>query len=172
MLEPLDFRLSLDSVRGLAILVAERNKGNDASGHDQNDDTDWRHPLVRKQRLTLQHSLLIAILRQHYIAHEQEHGIETKPAIVDLDEIQPSLDIYLGDSGSASRDRERLRQLLENLRSHQLVSAIDADERVTIRPLITHLASPTTLTTLLAHYQTLAETSDAPNQSNPGSSNQ
>lgn len=152
ILEPLDLRLKVDDVRGLAFLVVSEQLFREG---DDNDD-EWSHPLVRRQRLNMEQSLLIAILRQHFIAHEQEAGLGAGEAVVELDELLPQLQLYLGDTGSDARDQKRLRNLLENLKNHGIVSDIDANDQVVIRPIITHLANPENLQNLLSHFRKLA----------------
>ena len=142
ILEPLDLALNIDDVRGLVyIVVAEHVR-------DSGDD-EWTHPLVRRQRLNLEQSLLLAILRQHYIAHEQESGLGSRNAIVELEELIPQLQVYLGDPGSEQAENNRLRNLLDKLKGHGVVSEVDKYDRVTIRPIITHLADPQGLQSLL-----------------------
>ena len=151
ILEPLDLAFEIDDVRGLAyIVVAEHIR-------DSADD-EWSHPLVRRQRLNLEQSLLLAILRQHYIAHEQESGLGARNAIVDLEELIPQLQVYLGDPGSEQAENNRLRNLLDKLKGHGVVSEVDRYGRVTIRPIITHLADPQSLQSLLDTLKQLAST--------------
>lgn len=150
ILEPLDLRLRIDEVRGLAFLTV-------AAELFGEEEDEWSHPLVRRQRLTLEQSLLAAILRQHYVAHEQEAGVGAGDARVALDELLPQLQIYLGDSGSDLKEQKRLHTLLEGLRGHGIVSEIDeASQRVAIRPLVTHLANPESLQNLLHHFRKMA----------------
>jgi hypothetical protein len=162
ILEPLDLHARADEVRGLVFLAVRHNP---LMGRDSNDDEDdWSHPLVRRQRLNLEQTLLVAILRQHYIAHEQNAGSDTSEAMVAVDDLVPQLQVYMGDSGSESRERNRALQLLDQLKGHGLVSAPDTHERVVIRPMITHLANPQTLSTLLhALKQQIASASETPN---------
>ncbi|MDR3432088.1 MAG: DUF4194 domain-containing protein [Rouxiella aceris] len=151
LLEPLDLCLRVDDIRGLAFLVVSEQ------GQKQNsEEDDWVHPLVRRQRLTLEQSLLVAILRQYYVIHEQDVGIGAGNAIVTLDDLLPQLQVYLGDSGSDSKNQKRLRVLLENLKTHGIISDIDDKEQVTIRPIITHLANPETLQALLGQFRQIA----------------
>lgn len=151
ILEPLDLRLKIDDIRGLAFLVvAETFRTND-------DDDEWSHPLIRRQRLTLEQSLMLAILRQHYVVHEQEAGIGAGGAIISLDDLLPSLKLYLGESGSDAKDQKQLRNLLENLKAHGIVSDIDDKDKITIRPIITHVATPQTLQALLQQLKSLAQ---------------
>lgn len=152
ILEPFDLRLKVDDVRGLAFLVVSEQLFSEG---EENDD-EWSHPLVRRQRLTMEQSLLVAILRQYFIAHEQEAGLGAGEATVELDELLPQLQLYLGDTGSDTRDQKRLRSLLDNLKNHGIVSDIDANDQVVIRPIITHLANPENLQNLLHHFRQLA----------------
>ena len=152
ILEPLDLAFEIDDVRGLAYIVV--------AGHirDAGDD-EWSHPLVRRQRLNLEQSLLLAILRQHYIAHEQESGLGALNANVGLDELLPQLQVYLGDPGSEQAEDNRLRNLLDKLKGHGVVSEVDRHDRVTIRPIITHLADVQGLQSLLDTLKQLASSS-------------
>ena len=68
----------------------------------------------------------------------------------------PQLQLYLGDTGSDAKDQKRLRGLLDNLKNHGIVSDIDANDQVVIRPIITHLANPENLQNLLQHFRKLA----------------
>lgn len=152
ILEPFDLRLTVDDVRGLAFLVVSEQLFRDG----EESDDEWTHPLVRRQRLTLEQSLLVAILRQHFIAHEQEAGLGAGEATVELEELLPQLQLYLGDSGSDTRDQKRLRGLLDTLKNHGIVSDIDANDQVVVRPIITHLANPENLQNLLHHFRRVA----------------
>lgn len=153
--EPLDLLLKIDDVRGLAyVVIAEQM----FTTSESDDEDAWSHPLIRRQRLTLEQTLLVAILRQHYVAHEQEAGIGAGGAVIVLEDLMPQLSMYLGDSGSESRDQKRLRNLLDNLKPHGIVSDIDNKDQVTIRPIITHLANPQTLQTLLRYIEQTAKT--------------
>ena len=141
VLANLDLDLRIDDIRGLAYLVVAGSSGGDLD--------EWSHPLVRKQRLTLEQSLLVAILRQQFIAHEIESGVGAAPPQLDIDDLLPHLQAYLGFLGSDQQERKRLLALLEQLKGHGLVSDIDQQERVTVRPIIVHLANPENLQTLL-----------------------
>lgn len=141
MLAVLDLQLEIDDIRGLAFLrVVDANQGSDES---------WLHPLVRRQRMNLEQSLMVAICRQHFVAHELEAGVGDQKAIVHLDDLLPQLNQFLGASGSDERDDKRLRQLLDQLKSYGLVSDIDDNDKVIIRPLIAHVANPDNLKNLI-----------------------
>lgn len=156
VLEWLELRLHIDQIRGLSFLVV-------ATGHTPEDD-EWSHPLVRRQRLTLEQSLLVALLRQQFIAHERDAGVGAGNAQVALDDLLPHLQAYLGDPGSEALERKRLLALLEQLKGHGIVSDIDQQERVTIRPLIAHLANPENLTNLTQELRSMADGHAAPVQ--------
>jgi hypothetical protein len=146
ILEPLDLAMRVDEIRAIAYVVV-------AAQIFEPDEDEWSHPLVRRQRLNLEQSLLIAILRQHFIVHEQEAGVGASEARASLDDLLPRLRDYLGDPGSDSQEDKRLRNLLEQLKVHGIVSEIDTSDQVTIRPIIAHLANPQNLQNLLHVYR-------------------
>jgi hypothetical protein len=145
-LEPLGLSLRIDSHRGVAFVVLGQNPQNITP---TSEDEEWSHPLVRKQRLTLEQSLLLAILRQQFAIHEQEYGVGQALAKIAVDELLPTFMTYVGDSGSDAKNENRLLQLLEQLKTHGIVSEVDKKQEVTIRPLIAHLANPESLAALL-----------------------
>lgn len=146
ILLPLDLKLGIDDIRGLVfVLIGDEYRQEQES--EQSDD--WQHPLVRRQRMNLEQSLLLAILRQQFVAHELEAGVGDQKAVVFLDDLLPQLNQFLGATGSDERDNKRLRQLLEQLKGYGLVSDIDDNERVIIRPLIAHVANPENLKNLI-----------------------
>ncbi|CNC47606.1 DUF4194 domain-containing protein [Yersinia similis] len=154
ILEPLDLSMGIDEVRGLLFVMVRQQ--------ETSEQDDWTHPLVRRQRLNLEQSLLIAILRQHFIAYEQENGIGASQALVAVDDLIPQLQVYLGDLGSDARERTRVINLLDQLKGHGLVSTPDAHERVIVRPIIAHLANPENLQALLAWLRDQVERSELP----------
>lgn len=154
VLEPLDLAMGTDEVRGL-VFITVRQK-------ETAEQDDWSHPLVRRQRLNLEQSLLIAILRQHFIAYEQESGTGASLALVAIDELIPQLQVYLGDLGSDARERTRIITLLDQLKGHGVVSAPDTHDRIIIRPIIAHLANPENLQALLAWLKAQAEGGGTP----------
>ena len=145
-LEPLDLSVRLDEHRGVAFVVVA-DFGNNAD--ESQEAEDWSHPLVRRQRLTLEQSLLIAILRQAFVMHEQEMGIGQTTVKVAVDELLPQFMSFLGDSGSDQKNESRLMNQLDHLKGYGIVSAVDKNQEVTIRPLIAHLANPQSLKALL-----------------------
>lgn len=160
-LEPLDLALRLDTHRGVAFLVIAE------SAFDSTDEGQvWTHPLVRRQRLTLEQSLLVAILRQAFVMHEQESGIGQSAATIAVDDLLPQYLTYFGDSGSDSRNESRLLSLLDQLKTYGIVSEVDNRHEITIRPIVAHLANPESLTALL---RLLREKASVPETSREGS---
>jgi len=143
ILEPFDLALKIDDIRGLAFVVVANIIDN------EEDDDQWSHPLVRRQRLNIEQSLLIAILRKHFVAHELETGIGDNNAVIHLDELLPELNAYLGELGSEMREDKRLRNFLEQLKNYGIVTDVNEHEQVMIRPLIAHVANPENLKNLL-----------------------
>lgn len=154
-LEPLDLALRLDEHRGVAFLVIAESAFDTSS-----DIPDWSHPLVRRQRLTLEQSLLVAMLRQAFVLHEQEAGVGEAQAKVAVEDLVPEFRTYCGDSGSDAKDESRLSNLLDQLKTFGVVSEVDKNGEVTIRPLIAHLANPHSLTALLKVLKERAEGSE------------
>ena len=158
LLEPLDLRVVLDDVRGLAFLAVVPDYAGDDT--DESEQDDWTHPLMKRQRLTLEQSLLLALLRREFLQREQESGTGTAVRIT-VDSLLPQLETYLGSTGSDMQERKRLGQLLENLRTHGMVSDVDAQDCITIRPMIVHLLNPENLQTLLLRLRAVAEQGSA-----------
>ena len=135
LIEPFDFKIRLDDIRGAAVLVVT-------------EQGDWTHPLVRKQRLNLEQSLVVAILRQHFMFCEQEHGIGATVPSYSLQDLKGHTLIYFGNSGSEEKDEKRITTILEQLYSYGLVGEINKYGEFEILPIITHLATPETLDAL------------------------
>ena len=149
-LEPLNLRLQLDEHRGVAFLKVDTN---DTDGSDK----EWSHPLVRRQRLTLEQSMVVAILRQAFISHEQEAGVGEAVARVAVEDLLPQYLTYFEDSGSDAKNESRLLNTLDQLKTHGIVSEVDKRHEVTVRPLIAHLADPASLNSLLKAIEDKAE---------------
>ncbi len=152
-LSVIDFRLQIDGVRGLAFLIVYQNQESDNDAMPMLDG--WAHPLVRRQRLTLQQSLVLAILRQRLMELEQQYGIGYADTYMSLDELNKQFFIYHKSSGSESQDNERVTILVRQLAEHGLV-AIDQNQLL-ISPLIVHLLNPENLIELLKQYQSVSE---------------
>ncbi len=140
-LEPLDLILKLDTHRGVAWIGA----------HSTNDDLDaeWSHPLVRRQRLTLEQSLVIALLRHAFVMHEQEDGIGQSACRVAVDDLLPQYLTYFQDTGSDNKNESNLLRLLDQLKTYGIVSEVDKNQDIFVRPMIAHLANPESLSALL-----------------------
>ena len=154
----LDLRVVVDDVRGLAFLAVVPDYAGDDT--DESEQDDWTHPLMKRQRLTLEQSLLLALLRREFLQREQESGTGTAVRIT-VDSLLPQLETYLGATGSDMQERKRLGQLLENLRTHGMVTEVDAQDCITIRPMIVHLLNPENLQTLLLRLREVAEQGSA-----------
>lgn len=154
LLEPLDLRLEVDDVRGLAFLAVRADE--DIEAVDESEQDDWTHPLMRRQRLNLEQSLLLAILRREFLQREQESGTGAAVRIT-VESLLPQLETYLGTTGSDLQERRRLNQLLDHLRTHGMVSEADAQDCITIRPMIVHLLNPENLQALLLKLRDITE---------------
>lgn len=160
ILEPLDLAMTIDDIRGLAYLHiarSEETEGETTKELEQKIDDEWSHPMVRRQRLNMEQSLLIALLRQNFMTHELEAGIGATQARVALEDLLPQVQLYLGDMGSDAREQTRLRNLLDKLKAHGLVSEVDQHEQIIIRPIIAHVANPDNLKNLLQAFSQQAQ---------------
>lgn len=158
-LSALDLVARVDEVRGLVFLSIAPGGEDDATLLDEDAD-EWSHPLVRRQRLTLEQSLLLAILRQRFVEMEQQQGIGHDSISADWDDVKSQFFLYIESSGSDSKDDERLHTVLRQLAEHGVVGKV-AETQIPIRPLIVHIANPDNLSRLLAQLQSL-KTGDAP----------
>ncbi len=164
ILEPLDLDIGIDEIRGLLYVKVRLD--------ETPEQDEWSHPLVRRQRLNLEQSLLVAILRQHFVAWEQESGTGSSQAQIAIDDLLPQLQIYLGDPGSESKERTRLLTLLDQLKGHGLVTSPDTHERIVIRPIIAHLADPMNLQALLAWLREQIARQSSPDNTSEKDSNE
>ena len=160
ILEPLDFALKFDEARGLLFVVL---RSQDTTGYPADEqvsadgmgaEDDSAHPLIRRKRLTAEQSLMVALLRKRFMEHEQDNNGEGD-ARVSVDELVSELVTWLPDSGSETRNEKRIHTLLGQLEEHALVSKVDEHDRVTIRPLICHVANPGSLKALIEHFRSL-----------------
>lgn len=156
-LEPLDLVLRLDTHRGLAFLAIAP-----AASETLGNDDGWSHPLVRRQRLTLEQSLLVAILRQSFVMHEQEAGVGQQVLKVAVDDLLPHFLTYFEDSGSDAKNENRLLNLLDQLKAYGIVSEVDVKQEVTVRPLIAYVANPESLSALLMVLKQQSQSAVAP----------
>lgn len=161
VLEPLDLAVQVDEVRGVAVLRVRVVDivGDDAvvDAGDEELDAAWSHALVRRQRLTLEQSLMVALLRRHFVVREQERGLGVEKVRVAVDELVEEMKVFLGDSGSDQQNERRVLTLLEKLRLHGVVSEVDTNQEVVVRPLIVYLADPASLKGLLEQMKNLVE---------------
>jgi len=160
-LEPLDLTLQVDAHRGVAFLRVAVGQQDPGAITNESGGDAWSHPLVRRQRLTLEQSILLAILRQVFVMHEQELGVGESPAKVAVDDLIPHFLTYFEDSGSDAKNESRLLNLLDHLKSHGIVSEVDKKQEVIIRPLIAHVANPESLTALLQTLKQQSQQTDA-----------
>lgn len=152
-LEPLDLALRLDTHRGLALLVIR------SQPQEENSD-GWSHPLVKRHRLTLEQSLVMALLREAFLIHEQERGVGQEPARLAVDDLLPKFLTFLPDAMSDNLNESRLSSVLDQLKAHGIVSEVDRNNEFFIRPLIVHLANAESLALLLQHFESLAKGSE------------
>src|SRR5690606_31731458 len=96
-----------------------------------------------------------------YYLHERDAGIGVGPARVQFEDVLAQVNAFLGDTGSDSKNEQRLLTLLDKLKDHGLVFDPDKNGDVTIRPLITHLANPETLSALLQDFRAAGRARDA-----------
>lgn len=155
-----DLVVRIDETRGLIYILVQFSSRNQVyeSVEDNSlekvepsimEQDEWSHPFVRRQRLTLEQSLLLAILRQRFVEVEQKQGIGHHEIYADLDDLSSQFFVYLQSSGSERKDEEKIIVLLKQLAEHGVVGKVNEQGRVLIRPLIAHLANPESLALFL-----------------------
>lgn len=154
VLEPLELTMKVDDQRGLLILMILK-----AADSLHQIDEAWSHPLIRRRRFTLEQSLLVALLRRHYLVSEQDRGVGMQSVKVPVEDLRNEMISFLGDSGSDLKNARKLLELLKNLKEHGIVTEPDKHEEVTVRPMIKHLADPENLKALLEQYEQVARES-------------
>lgn len=148
LLEPLDLCLQIDENRGLLVLkILQR-----PTTEEQMEEA-WQHPLVKRQRLTLEQSLLVALLRRYYLIQEQEKGTGTQSVRLYFPDLIHDAIVLIGDSGSDQKNERHVLKLIDQLKAHGIVSNPDQNNELIIRPLIVHFADPESLTVLLEQYK-------------------
>jgi len=152
ILEPLDLSLKIDESRGLMVVQVYMEEAGEES-KEELVEASWTHPLVRRQRLTLEQSLLIALLRRHFLLYEEHKGIGTGEVVIVLEEVVSEMTVFFGDSGSDQNNTRRVSHLLSQLKDHGIVSAIDEHGEFTIRPVIVYFANPENLKVLLEQFK-------------------
>ena len=165
-LEPLDLTFQIDSYRGIAFLKVGKSTLSDSGEKGQ----EWSHPLVRRHRLTLEQSLVIAILRQMFMAVEQEVGVGEGAIKIAVDDLLPQFLTYFEDSGSDAKNESRLLNILDQLKTHGIVSEVDKNQELIIRPLIAHVADPASLNSLLNSLQKRSDMEGVARALEPGES--
>ncbi|OPH33695.1 DUF4194 domain-containing protein [Moraxella lacunata] len=115
----------------------------------------WSHPFIRRQRLTLHQSLLIAILRQKFVEIESQSGVGTNTVWVDFDDLKNQYFSYINHSGSEKSDDDSLKRLLSQLKDYGIIGDMDEQGKIIIRPLIAHLANPENLGQFLMQLKNL-----------------
>ena len=88
--------------------------------------------------------------------HEQENGIGQSVCKVSVDDLLPQYLTYFTDSGSDNKNESNLLRLLDQLKTYGVVSEVDKNQEVSVRPLIAHLANPESLSALLHSLQAQA----------------
>jgi hypothetical protein len=159
VLEPLELMMRVDDLRGLLILMVL-----ESSDSVYKIDEAWSHPLIRRRRFTLEQSLVLALLRRHYLVSEQDRGVGMQSVKVHLEDLVNEVISFIGDSGSDQKNQRKVLELLKNLKDHGIVTEVDKHDELVVRPLIKYLADPENLKALLRQYQQTAEESKSETQ--------
>ncbi|STY98870.1 Uncharacterised protein [Moraxella lacunata] len=174
----MDLSMHIDDIRGVIyvgvyqkiydIIIDDttNHETHDENNHDDNPtnnshspipsyDKMWSHPFIRRQRLTLHQSLLIAILRQKFVEIESQSGVGTNTVWVDFDDLKNQYFSYINHSGSEKSDDDSLKRLLSQLKDYGIIGDMDEQGKIIIRPLIAHLANPENLGQFLMQLKNL-----------------
>ena len=150
-LADMNLRLLIDEPAGLALLLNAQPDGND-------EDDDFAS-LISRRTLTVYDTLLLIVLRKHFLDRETAGDIRIR---IDMAQIEALLMPFLPLTGSTSSDRKRLNGAVEGMKRRRILNAVRGeDERVEIAAVIRYVVNAEYLEHLLKEYRRLAEEAGA-----------
>lgn len=140
-------RMLIDEPAGLALLLNAQPGGD--------DDAEDVAALISRRTLTVYDTLLLIVLRKHFLDRETAGDIRIR---IDLAQLEALLMPFLPLTGSTSSDRKKLNGAVDGMKRRKILSAVRGeDERVEISPVIRYVVNAEYLEHLLEEYRRLAE---------------
>lgn len=150
-LADLYLRLQIDETAGLALLL----QGEPEPEPNTEGDEEDAPALISRRLLTLYDTLLLLVLRRHYL--DRETAGDTRISI-DIDQIQERLIPFLPLTASQAQDRKRLNGAIDLMKKRRILAAIRGeDQRLEITPVIRYVVSAEMLEQLLLEYRRIAQ---------------
>jgi hypothetical protein len=151
-LADMQLRVLIDEPEGLALLLSARPNGID-------EDDDETASLISRRRLTVYDTLLLIILRKHFLDRETAGDVRIR---IDVAQIEALMMPFLPLSGSTRSDRKKLNGAIEGMKKRKILNAVRGeDERIEISPVIRYVVNVEYLEHLLGEYRRLADAAAA-----------
>lgn len=142
-------RVQIDESAGLALLLQVEAEG---SADEEEED---RASLISRRTLTLYDTLLLLVLRQHFLDRETAGDVRIR---VDLDQIEALLVPFLPLTASTASARKKLSGAVDGMKKRKILNAVRGEEdRYEIAPVIRYVVKAEYLERLLSEYHRLAQ---------------
>jgi hypothetical protein len=147
-LADMQLRVLIDEPEGLALLLSARPNGID----EEDDETA---SLISRRTLTVYDTLLLIILRKHFLDRETAGDMRIR---IDVAQIEALMTPFLPLSGSTRSDRKKLNGAIEGMKKRKILNAVRGEgERIEISPVIRYVVNVEYLEHLLGEYRRLAD---------------
>lgn len=144
-------RMQIDEPAGLALLL----QGEPEAESDADESAEESPALISRRLLTLFDTLLLLVLRRHYL--DRETAGDSRITI-ELDQIAERLIPFLPLTASQSQDRKRLNGSIEQMKKRRILAAVRGEpDRFEITPVIRYVVSAEMLEQLLVEYRRMAD---------------
>lgn len=142
-------RMLIDESAGLALLL------NAQLGGDDGEEEEDAAALINRRTLTVYDTLLLIVLRKHFLDRETAGDVRIR---IDMAQLDAMLMPFLPLTGSTNSDRKKLNGAVEGMKRRKILNAVRGeDERVEISTVIRYVVNAEYLEHLLEEYRHLAE---------------
>nr|MBV6630258.1 DUF4194 domain-containing protein [Oceanococcus sp. HetDA_MAG_MS8] len=144
-------RMQIDEPAGLALLL----QGMPEAESDADEGAEDSPALISRRLLTLYDTLILLVLRRHYL--DRETAGDSRITI-ELDQVAERLIPFLPLTASQSQDRKRLNGSIEQMKKRRILAAVRGEaDRFEITPVIRYVVSAEMLEQLLVEYRRMAD---------------
>lgn len=145
-------RMQIDEPAGLVLLL--QGEPDTETDSDATQSEEEAPALISRRLLSLYDTLLLLVLRRHYL--DRETAGDSRITI-ELDQIAERLIPFLPLTASQSQDRKRLNGSIEQMKKRRILAAVRGEaDRFEITPVIRYAVSAELLERLLSEYRRMA----------------